>query len=142
MTGKRPFSIKDFNQIMPLITITFNYPHAPLPKFKFGDRVALSDDCPPCDWLTGKVVGLTLDESYDPTWYYSVKLDAPSGLTEEYLECALVPEKEIPVLQAGWKSVVSLTQKDEFKPSPFDNCDYDIHTADAVWAKETLGESY
>lgn len=205
---------------MPLITITFNYPHAPLPQFKFGDRVALTDDCSPCDWLIGKVVGLTLDESYDIYWYYSIKLDTPSGLTEEYLESDLVPEKEIPILQAQWESGVaawvresrqiaseqqpapkfqigmlvnftkatgcslpggyaqvvdsryvirenwsgftyqltnkhlsepieigelwleaystpekvvgqsgvSLTQKDEFKPSPFDNPNYDIHT--------------
>lgn len=92
---------------MSLITITFDYPHAPLPQFKFGDRVALSDDCPPCEWLTGKVVGLTIDESYEPHWYYSVKLDTPSGLTEEYLEDDLVPDKEIPVLQAKWESGVA-----------------------------------
>ncbi|MFO4907528.1 hypothetical protein RCK08_26160, partial [Salmonella enterica subsp. enterica serovar 1,4,[5],12:i:-] len=48
------------------------------------------------------IIGLTLDESYEPHWYYSVKLDAPSGLTEEYLEDDLVPDKEIPVLQAEW----------------------------------------
>lgn len=214
---------------MPLITITFDS-SAPLPKFNFGERVAQSDECPPCNWLIGKVVGLTIDESYDPTWYYSVKLDAPSGLTEEYLGDDLVPETEIPNLQAEWEqqeadwvreshqialeqppvakfqigtlvkftketgcnllggyaqvvdsryistenwsgfvyqltnehlsesieigelwleaynapekvavsSVVSLTQKDEFKPSPFDNPNYDIHTVSAVWAKETL----
>ncbi len=62
---------------MPMITLTFNYPEAPLPKYKFGDRVALGDKCAPTNWLIGIVVGLTLDESYEPHWYYAVKLDAP-----------------------------------------------------------------
>lgn len=87
---------------MPLIVLTFNYPSAPLPQYKFGDRVALIDKCSPDGWLTGKVVGLTLDENYQPYWYYSVKLDAPSGLTEEYSGDELVPEKEVPALQAEW----------------------------------------
>ena len=145
-------------------------------------------------------------------------MDSPTGLTEEYLESDLVPETQIPVLQAEWEEGVaawikenrlveeqklfpkfepgvlvkftqetgcnllgnyaqvvdsryisnedwsgfvyqltnehltepieigelwleaystsevtgqlgvSLTQKDEFKPSPFDNPNYDIHT--------------
>lgn len=88
---------------MPMITISFNYPQAPLPRYKFGDRVAVTSDCQPCDWLTGKIVGLILDENYQPCWYYSLKLDAPSGLTEEYLGDDLVSEKQIPVLQSEWE---------------------------------------
>lgn len=90
---------------MPMITLTFNYPHAPLPRFKFGDRVAVTEECAPTNWLTGKVVGLTLDdEAYEPIWYYSLKLDAPSGLTEEYQADDLVAEKQIPDLQAQWEA--------------------------------------
>lgn len=94
---------------MPMITISFNYPDAPLPKYKFGDRVALSDECAPCNWLTGKIVGLTLDENYQPCWYYSLKLDVPSGLTEEYQGDDLVLESEIHSLQLEWEK---------------DNCNY------------------
>lgn len=90
---------------MPMITISFNYPSAPLPRYKFGDRVAQNDECAPCDWLTGKIVGLTLDENYEPIWYYAIKLDAPSGLIEEYLESDLVPETQIPLLQAQWEQL-------------------------------------
>jgi hypothetical protein len=82
----------------------YNYPEAPLPSYKFGDRVAVSEECAPTNWLTGKIVGLTLDETYQPIWYFSVRLDAPSGLTEEYLGDDLVLEKEIPDLQAEWEA--------------------------------------
>ncbi len=89
---------------MPMITISFNYPSAPLPRYKFGARVAVTSDCPPCEWLTGKVVGLTLNENQQPYWwYYSVKLDAPSGLTEEYGGDSLVPENQIHSLQLEWE---------------------------------------
>ncbi len=84
---------------MPMITLTFNYPQAPLPRYKFGDRVAVFSDCPPTEWLTGKVVGLILNENQQPYWYYSVKLNTPCGLTEEYLGDDLVPESEILSLQ-------------------------------------------
>lgn len=88
---------------MPMITLTFNYPSAPLPRYKFGDRVAVTSDCQPSDWLTGKIVGLILDENYQPYWYYSVKLDAPSGLTEEFQSDDLVPESEIHTWQTQWE---------------------------------------
>lgn len=39
--------------------------------------------------------------------YYSIKLDSPAGLTEEYLGDDLVPETEIPILQAEWESGVA-----------------------------------
>ena len=88
---------------MPMITISFNYPDAPLPRYKFGARVAVISDCPPCEWFTGKIVGLILNENQQPyCWYYSVKLDAPSGLTEEYLGDELVPESEICTLQLSF----------------------------------------
>lgn len=45
---------------MPKIVLTFNYTEAPLPSYKFGDRVAVTDECAPTNWLTGKVIGLTL----------------------------------------------------------------------------------
>ena len=89
---------------MPKIVLTFNYPSAPLPRYKFGDRVAVTDECAPANWLTGKIIGLTLDETYQPIWYFSVRLDAPSGLTEEYSGDDLVLEKEIPDLQAEWEA--------------------------------------
>lgn len=88
---------------MPLITITFNYPDTPLPQFKFGDAIAVIDECQPKDWLTGKVVGLILEETDKPRWWYSVKLDSPLGLTEEYLADNLVPEREIASLQSQWE---------------------------------------
>ena len=89
---------------MPKIVLRFNYPEAPLPSYKFGDRVAVTEECAPTNWLTGKIIGLTLDETYQPIWYFSVKLDAPSGLTEEYSGDDLVLEKEIPDLQAEWEA--------------------------------------
>ena len=49
---------------MPKIVLTFNYPEAALHRYKFGDRVAHSDECAPTNWLTGKIIGLKLDESY------------------------------------------------------------------------------
>lgn len=108
-----------------MITLTFNYPSAPLPKFKFTDRVAVSEECAPTNWLTGKVVGLTLDdEAYQPIWYYSIKLDAPSGLTEEYQADDLVLETQIPVLQAEWEQLEADWRREnplvatDFKPLP------------------------
>lgn len=89
---------------MPKIVLTFNYPEVPLPRYKFGDRVAVTDECAPTNWLTGKVIGLTLDETNQPIWYFSVRLDAPSGLTEEYSGDELVPEKQIPDLQTEWEA--------------------------------------
>ncbi len=89
---------------MPKIVVTFNHPEAPLPSYKFGDRVAVTEECAPTNWLTGKVVGLTLDETYQPIWYFSVRLDAPSGLTEEYLADDLVLEEQISDLQTEWEA--------------------------------------
>lgn len=88
---------------MPMITISFNYPSAPLPRYKFGDRVAVRSDCQPDEWLAGKVVGLTLNENQPPYWYYSVKLDTPCGLTEEHQSDDLVRESEIHGLQLEWE---------------------------------------
>lgn len=98
---------------MPKIVLTFNYPEAPLPRYKFGDRVAVTEECAPTNWLTGKVVGLTLDETDRPIWYFSVKLDAPSGLTEEYSGDCLVLEKEIPDLQAEWEANEAVWVKED-----------------------------
>lgn len=110
---------------MPTIVLTFNYPEAPRPSYKFGDRVAVSNECAPTNWLTGKIIGLTLDETYQPNWYYSVRLDAPSGLTQEYSGDDLVLEKEIPDLQAEWEAnevtwlKESRQKADKQKPVPF-----------------------
>lgn len=91
---------------MPTITITFDHPQASLPKYKFGDYVAVKDDCPPKTWLTGEVVGLMLEtESYSPRWWCSIKLGAPHGLTEEYLEDDLIPATEIAFCQAEWEQL-------------------------------------
>lgn len=109
---------------MPMITLIFNYPEAPLPQYKFGDRVAVTGECPPNEWLIGKIVGLTLHEAYEPIWYYSIKLDAPSGLTEEYQADDLVLETQIPVLQAEWEQQQADWRREnplvatDFKPLP------------------------
>lgn len=89
---------------MNTITITFIHAEAIPPKYKFGDRVAIAGDCQPEAWATGKVVGLHLDEyKFSPTtWSYVCKLDKPLGYTEDYEENDLVPESEIPNLQAKW----------------------------------------
>ena len=89
---------------MTKIEITFDHPSAPLPRYKFGDRMAVNEECAPINWLTGKIVGLTLDETYQPIWQFSIKLDSPSGLTEEYQADELVPKKQIPALQAEWEA--------------------------------------
>lgn len=89
---------------MPLITISFDYPDAPLPQFKFGDAIAVTDKCAPKDWLTGKVVGLILEEeTCKPRWWYAIKLNNPQGFTEEYLGDDLVLEEEISTLQFQWE---------------------------------------
>ena len=87
---------------MPMITLTFNYPQAPLPRYKFGDRVAVTDCCQPSNWRCGQVIGLIFEE-YHSGWWYSVKLDTPAGYTEEYLEGNLVAETEIATRQTQWE---------------------------------------
>lgn len=80
---------------MPTITITFDYPQACVPKYKFGDRVAVKENCHPKHWLTGEVIGLTLEqEVFKPRWSYTVVLNASVGYTEEYSESELVAEIE------------------------------------------------
>ncbi len=87
---------------MPTITITFDYPKAEVPKYKFGDRIAIIDDNSPKHWLSGEVVGMTLEtQIYKPCWSYSVMLDLPVGYTEEYEESELVPETKIVIEQLG-----------------------------------------
>lgn len=103
---------------MAMITISFNYPDTPLPKYKFGDRVAISDCCQPSDWVCGKVIGMILEETYHPGWWYSVKLDAPAGYTEEYLESDLVAETEIATRQTEWEEEAALVVEDSQKISP------------------------
>lgn len=94
---------------MNTITISFNHPDVEAPKFNITARVATVDDCQPEAWATGKVVGLHLEEwKYSPaTWTYIVKLDSPLGYTEEYSASDLVPEDEIPSLQAQWDAEVT-----------------------------------
>jgi hypothetical protein len=84
-----------------MITLSFNYPSVPLPRYKFGDRVAVTDYSQPSDWVCGKVIGLIFEE-YHSGWWYSVKLDAPAGYTEEYREGDLVAETEIATRQSQW----------------------------------------
>jgi len=109
---------------MAIIKITFDHPEASAPKHKFGERVALTDKCQPKDWLTGKVVGLTLEDTYEHRWWYAIKLDYPLGLTEEYLGHDLVTEQEIPMLQAQWETGEAVwvqeshSLRNEQKPSP------------------------
>ena len=62
----------------------------------------MRSDCQPEAWAIGKVIGLQLEEIFAPRWWYICKLDSPLGLTEEYLDSDLVPEIEIPALQAEW----------------------------------------
>ena len=89
---------------MPSITITFEHQQAESPKYTFGDRLAITDDCAPKNWLVGEVIGLILEpEIYSPRWWYSIKLDTPHGLTEEYLENDVIPATEIAVLQREWE---------------------------------------
>lgn len=80
---------------MTTITITFEYPQACVPKYKFGDRIAIIDNCASKYWLSGEVVGMTLlTEIYKPCWSYIVKLDFTPSYTEEYSESELVPQAE------------------------------------------------
>jgi len=88
---------------MNTITITFSHPKALAPNYIITDRIAVQSDCQPEAWATGKVVGLHLEETCEPRWSYICKLDSPLGLTEEYLDTDLVPENEIPTLQAEWE---------------------------------------
>lgn len=82
---------------MPTITITFEHPQASLPKYKFGDRLAVKGDNPATGWLVGEIVGMALEtEVFQPRWWYSIKLDFPPGYTEEYQEDELIPATEIP----------------------------------------------
>ncbi len=80
---------------MPMITLTFNYPQVPLPRYKFGDRVAVTDYSQPDQWVCGTVIGLIFEENYHSGWWYSVKLDAPAGYTEEYREGDLVADLKL-----------------------------------------------
>lgn len=99
-----PISSRGENHKMPAITITFEHQQAETPKYTFGDRLAVKDDCAPKDWLTGEVVGMVLEtEIFSPCWWYSIKLDAPHGLTEEYLEDDVIRLTEIARLQAEWE---------------------------------------
>lgn len=80
---------------MTVITITFDYPQASIPKYKFGERIAVKENCTPKCWLTGEVVGMTLlTEIFKPCWSYTIKLNLPVGYTEEHTESELVPEIE------------------------------------------------
>jgi len=88
---------------MPIIAIAFNYPQASPPKYTIGDRVAITDNCPPKDWLVGKVIGLSLEENDEIRWWYSVRLNSPTGFTEEYQDQDIVPETTISMLQAQWQ---------------------------------------
>lgn len=95
---------------MHTITIAFTYPKAEPPKYKFGDRVAVIDQCQPEAWATGKIVGLCLEEYKFSTtsWCYICKLDFPGGFTEEYSVDELVFESELPTLQAKWEADAAL----------------------------------
>ena len=89
---------------MPSITITFEHSQADVPRYTFGHHIAVKDDCAPKDWITGEIVGLILEtEVYSPRWWYSIKLEFPHGLTEEYLEEDVIPVTEIAGLQAEWE---------------------------------------
>lgn len=105
---------------MPTITITFEHQQAETPKYTFGERVVVTDECAPKNWLTGEIVGLTLEtEIYSPRWWYSIKLDALQGLTEEYLEDDVIPAIEIAVLQAESERLeANWTQEDDHNPLP------------------------
>lgn len=88
---------------MSIITITFHHNDASSPKYKFGDLVAVSDNCQPKDWLVGEVIGLYLESGYETRWWYSIKLNSPVDYAEEHLGDDLVPKTEIPLLQAEWE---------------------------------------
>jgi len=88
---------------MNTITITFSQTSAVAPKYIITDCIAVQSDCQPEAWATGLVVGLHLEELFEPRWWYICKLDSPLGLTEEYLDTDLVPENKIPTLQAEWE---------------------------------------
>ena len=111
---------------MNTITIEFSHPDALSPKYKFGDSVAVTNDCQPEAWAIGKVVGLNLEEILGTRWLYTVKLDSPLGYTEEYEEDKLVLESEISTLQIEWnqgkaawvqESQVSNLTETETRPS-------------------------
>lgn len=109
---------------MPIITIVFEHNDACAPKYKFGDHVAVTDNCQPKDWLIGEVIGLYLESGYESRWWYAVKLDCPLGLTEEYCVEDLVPATEVRQLQTEWElgEAAWLNQSDEVannhKPLP------------------------
>lgn len=105
---------------MPTIIIKFEHQQAETPKYTFGERLVVIDDCAPKDWLIGEVVGLTLEtEFYSPRWWYSLKLNSPLGYTEEYQESELVPEAKTPALQAEWERIeANWTQADDQKSLP------------------------
>lgn len=105
---------------MPSITITFDYPKAEVPKYKFGDRIVVKENCHPQHWLTGEVIGLTLEqEVFKPHWSYTVVLDASVGYTEEYSESELVPETEIVREQLGReRSKTDDIQTNQYAPPP------------------------
>lgn len=92
---------------MHAITIAFTSLTPETPQYVFGDRVAVTDTCEPQCWVTGRVVGLRIDEVYQPGWWYTVQLDLPNGFAEEYVQIDLVPEGKIPVLQAQYFSIRS-----------------------------------
>lgn len=96
---------------MNTITITFRHHYASAPQYTFGDRVAVTNDCEPEAWATGKVLGLRLEEISSPRWWYTVKLDKPLGFAEEYLDEDLVPEAQLPALQAGWELIAQSEAK-------------------------------
>lgn len=79
---------------MNLITIQFAHDQAVQPKFIFGDRVvvlSLSNLFSQNHEVSGSIVGLWLQSG---AWLYAVRLDSPSGLTEEYSEEELLPSVE------------------------------------------------
>ncbi|NHC35330.1 hypothetical protein QH73_0011780 [Scytonema millei VB511283] len=88
---------------MNVTTIAFTSSTPEVPQYVFGDRVAVTDTCEPQDWATGRVVGLRIDEVYQPGWWYTVQLDLPNGFAEEYIQTDLVPEVQISALQEQWR---------------------------------------
>lgn len=104
---------------MSFITITFEYPQACVPKYKFGDRIAVKDNCAFKHWLTGEVVGMTLEtEIYKPCWSYTIKLDLPVGYTEEHTESELISETEAnkQAEVAEYKGIVNPRNNHKTKP--------------------------
>lgn len=98
---------------MNTINITFTHSEASAPQYTFGARVAVADVCEPEAWATGKVLGLQLEEIFPPRWWYTVKLDKPLGFAEEYLTEDLVPEAQIPTLQAQWELIAQSEAESE-----------------------------